>query len=70
MKHRQDSAVDTQESPSWHSFPAQHPLPWRKWGRGVGGVQLLTHLLLALAEPMEAGRCWREEGGGGDSVKW
>ena len=49
------------------SLPA--PVPWRKLGWGVGGAQLLTHLLPALAEPMEAGRCWREEAGGGDSVR-
>lgn len=52
-----------------HPGTASLPSPCALEEVGVGGAQLLTHLLPALAEPMEAGRCWREEAGGGDSVK-
>lgn len=73
MKHRQENAAeDGSRDPGGSilaQLPCPAPVPWRKRGWGVGGAQLLTHLLPALAEPMEAGRCWREEAGGGDSVR-
>lgn len=73
MKHRQESAVECGSRDPGGSILAQLPCPvppaLEEAGLGVGGVQLLTHLLPALAEPMEAGRCWRKEGGGGNSVK-